>query len=254
MRLVEDVDLAAPAHRRVGDALAQLADVVDRVVRGRVHLDHVERGGARDRHARVALAARLDRGPVLAVQARREDLRHRGLARAARAHEQVGVVHLAALDGVAQRAHDRLLADHVGERARAVPAVQGPLLLAVAAPAVRHRRLSLPTPVRAARRRPRAPALERIASALVSASHQAPRATRLARRAAGDRRRGRAAAADQRRRLRQLRHPLRARLGRAARARRDARLRRPDRAHPPPAGRAARRWCSRRSARARSRT
>ena len=47
VRLVEDVDLAAPADGRVGDALAQLADVVDRVVRRGVHLDHVERGGAR---------------------------------------------------------------------------------------------------------------------------------------------------------------------------------------------------------------
>jgi hypothetical protein len=40
--LIEDVHLAAPAHGRVGDALAQLADVVDGVVRGRIHLDHVE--------------------------------------------------------------------------------------------------------------------------------------------------------------------------------------------------------------------
>ena len=61
VRLVEDVDLAPPAHRRVGDALAQLADVVDRVVRRGVHLDHVQRGRARDRHARVAAPARLDR-------------------------------------------------------------------------------------------------------------------------------------------------------------------------------------------------
>ncbi len=39
------------------------------------------------------------------------------------------MVHLAALDRVAQRAHDRLLADDLGERARAMPAVQRPLLL-----------------------------------------------------------------------------------------------------------------------------
>ena len=95
--LVEDVDLAAPADRRVGDALAQLADVVDRVVRGGVHLDHVQRARPRDRHARVALAARLDRRPALAVQAGGEDLGHRGLAGAARADEQVGVVDLAPL-------------------------------------------------------------------------------------------------------------------------------------------------------------
>ena len=59
--LVEDVDLVAPGDRGVGDLLPQIADVVDRVVGRRVHLDHVQRGGARDRHARVALPARRRR-------------------------------------------------------------------------------------------------------------------------------------------------------------------------------------------------
>jgi hypothetical protein len=39
------------------------------------------------------------------------------------------VVHLAALNGVSQRAHDRLLADDLGEGAGTVPAVQRGLLL-----------------------------------------------------------------------------------------------------------------------------
>ena len=94
-----------PLTGREGDALAQLADVVDRVVRRGVHLDHVQRARLRDRAARLAVPARLDRRPALAVEARREDLRHRGLARPARADEQVGVVHAPPLDGVAQRAH-----------------------------------------------------------------------------------------------------------------------------------------------------
>ena len=126
MRLVEDVDLAAAADGRVGDALAQIADVVDGVVGGRVHLDHVERGGRGDRQARVAAPARLDGGALLAVQAGGEDLRHRGLAGAARADEQVGVVDLAPLDRVAQRPDDGLLADDVGEAAWAMAAVQRP--------------------------------------------------------------------------------------------------------------------------------
>ena len=95
VRLVEDVDLVAPGDRGVGHLLAQVADVVDRVVRRRVHLDHVERGGVGDRHARVALAARGDGRALDAVQARGEDLRHARLAGAARADEQVGVVDLA---------------------------------------------------------------------------------------------------------------------------------------------------------------
>ena len=70
------------------------------------------------------LAARLGGRPVLAVEAGGEDLRHARLAGSARADEQVGVVDLALLDRVAQRAHDVLLAHDVGERARAVAAVQ----------------------------------------------------------------------------------------------------------------------------------
>ena len=126
--LVEDVHLAAPTHRRERHPFAQLADVVDRVVRRRVHLDHVQRARRRDRAARFTLPARLDRRPALAVQARRQDLRHRRLAGPARADEQVRVVHPPALHRVAQRPHDRLLPDHVRERPRTVAPVQRRLL------------------------------------------------------------------------------------------------------------------------------
>ena len=101
--LVEDVDLAPPADGRVGDALTQLADVLDRVVRGGVHLEHVQRARPGDRHARLATPAGLGGGPFGAVQAGGEDLRHRGLAGAAGADEQVGVVNLVPLDRVAER-------------------------------------------------------------------------------------------------------------------------------------------------------
>ena len=94
VRLVQDVDLVLAGDGRVGDLLTQFADVVDRVVGCGVHLDHVERGRARDRDARVADATRRDRRPVDAVQAGREDLGHARLAGAARADEQVGVVDL----------------------------------------------------------------------------------------------------------------------------------------------------------------
>ena len=124
VRLVEDVDLRAPGDRRELHGLAQLADVVDRVVRRRVHLDDVQRRRVGDRDARLAAPAGLHRRPALAVQARREHLGHRRLARPARAHEQVGMVDLALLNGVAQGPHDMLLAHDVRERARAVAAVQ----------------------------------------------------------------------------------------------------------------------------------
>ena len=58
VRLVEDVDLPVARRGHVADPLAQVADVVDRAVRGGVHLDHVERGAGGDRDARLALPAR----------------------------------------------------------------------------------------------------------------------------------------------------------------------------------------------------
>src|SRR5256885_1155682 len=68
-----------------------------------------------NRHARLADAARRGGRALLAVQAGGEDLGHRGLAGAARADEQVGVVDLALLDRVGERADDVLLTDDVGE-------------------------------------------------------------------------------------------------------------------------------------------
>ena len=122
--LVEDVDLPAPGRRRVADPLAQVADVVDRAIRGGVHLDHVERAAGGDRQARLALAARAQGRAVDAVERAGEDLRQRGLAGATRADEQVGVVDAVALDRVREGAHHVLLADDLVEGLRAVAAVE----------------------------------------------------------------------------------------------------------------------------------
>ena len=124
VRLVEDVHLVTARYRRVRDLLAQIPDVVNRVVRRGVHLDHVEGGRVLDREAGLTLPARADGRPLLAVQARREDLGHARLAGAARADEQVGVVDLALADRVLQRAHDVLLTNDVGEGAGTVAAVE----------------------------------------------------------------------------------------------------------------------------------
>ena len=125
VRLVEDVDLVAALDRLQHDALADLADVVDPALRGRVHLDHVERGAVGDRAARVAGLVRRRRRPVLAVQRLGEDARERGLAGSARAGEEVGLADLLVRDRVLQRPGDRFLADDLVEVLRAVLAVQG---------------------------------------------------------------------------------------------------------------------------------
>ena len=70
------------------------------------------------------------RRAALGVQRLGEDARHRRLAGPARAREQVRLTHLVVLDGVPQRANDRLLPDDLREVERAVRAVEG-----------RHRRL-----------------------------------------------------------------------------------------------------------------
>ena len=124
VRLVEDVDLVAPLGRLQDHALADLADVVDPPLRRRIHLDHVERRAVRDRDARVADPVRFRRRTLHAVERLGEDARHRGLAGAARAGEEVGLAQLPELDRVAQRAHDRLLADDVVEVLRAVLPVE----------------------------------------------------------------------------------------------------------------------------------
>ena len=96
VRLVEDVDLVAarrPARRRRFSRRSRMSST-----------ELLEAASISITSSEVALAiathdsqhaARLDRRPVLAVQAGGEDLGHRRLAGPARADEQVGVVDLA---------------------------------------------------------------------------------------------------------------------------------------------------------------
>jgi hypothetical protein len=124
VRLVEYVDLPPADGRREADLLPQLADVVDRVVGGSIHLDHVERGRIGDGPAGLALAAWSHGRSIHAVERAREDLGNRGLARTARADEQVGVMNLALLDRIAERAHYVRLPDDLVEGLRPVTAVE----------------------------------------------------------------------------------------------------------------------------------
>ena len=115
---VDDVDAELAAGRREAGARDQVARIVDAAVRGAVDLDDVEVLAAEDRLAdRVALR---ERG--VPVEGAREDARHRGLADAARAAEEVGVGGAPRRDRVLERAGDRLLSDDLAEVARAVAA------------------------------------------------------------------------------------------------------------------------------------
>ncbi len=127
VRLVEDEDLETVARGREDGALAQVPGVVDAVVARSVDLDHIQgpAATASELHATGANAARGVGGAVRAVQAAGEDARGGGLAAAPRPREQVGVADPVAAQRGHQRLGDLLLPDHLAERLRTVPAVEG---------------------------------------------------------------------------------------------------------------------------------
>ena len=127
VRLVEDEDLVPVAGRREHGALAQVAGVVDAVVARRVDLDDVERAAAvaGQLDAAVALAARGVGRTLGTVEAAGQDARARRLAASAGSAEEVGVVHPIGAQRRAERIGHLRLADELGERLRAIAAVEG---------------------------------------------------------------------------------------------------------------------------------
>ena len=126
VRLVKNENLESVARGRKGGALTQVARVVDAVVACRVNFDDVHRAAASARELNAAWAGAA--GGVGwafgAVEAAGEDARRCGLAAAARAAEQIGVV-----DPVgAQCRHQRLghlrLADHFGKCLGPIAAIE----------------------------------------------------------------------------------------------------------------------------------
>src|SRR5690606_12159346 len=97
----------------------QVADVVDAGVRGGVDLQQVDVAAGIDRLAGLALAAGVAGRATLAVEALGEDARDRGLAHAAGAGEQEGVVDAAGIERVDQGADHVFLAHEFGETLRA---------------------------------------------------------------------------------------------------------------------------------------
>ena len=87
-----------------------------------VDLDDVDILAGIDGHAAIALAAGRRRRLVgrEAVERLGEDSRHRGLADAARAGEQIRMGDPAGLDGVLERLRNRVLPDHVVEGLRTI--------------------------------------------------------------------------------------------------------------------------------------
>ena len=120
VHFVDDVDLVAVSRGQILRRLAQGAHVVDAVVGSGVDLLDVDVVALRDLDARAALPARLGRGAFLAVERAGEDARGGRLPAAARAGEEEGVGHAAALERVRQGADDVLLPRQIGKALRAV--------------------------------------------------------------------------------------------------------------------------------------
>src|SRR5690606_11700689 len=127
VRLVDDVDLVPRVHRRKERALPQVTGVVDTTVGGGVDLDDVDTAAAvgGQRHARVALPARVRRGTFRTVQRPSQNPRAGGLPAAAWTAEQVGVVHPPVPQRLTQGFSDMLLAAYFSEGRGTVFAVQG---------------------------------------------------------------------------------------------------------------------------------
>ncbi len=121
VRFVDDEDLVAVARRPVADVLAQLAHFVDAAIGGRVDLDHVHASCRRRFRGNWRTRRRASRvGPLIAVQAARQNARDGGFAGAALARKNVAVRDALLRDGVFERGLDVFLADQLRKRLRPV--------------------------------------------------------------------------------------------------------------------------------------
>jgi len=115
MDFIDDEDLVPVAGGGVLDVLAQLADLPDAAVGGRVDLQNVDGVALGDLQAGGAGVARVGSGALVAVERLGQDAGRGCLADAPRAREQVGVGDPTEADGVLQGAGDGLLAHHLLE-------------------------------------------------------------------------------------------------------------------------------------------
>ena len=119
VHLVDQVDLEARAGGGVLHVVQQLAGVLHLGPRGGIDLQQVDAAPLGDLLAGTAAAAGLRTHPGLAVQALGKDARNGGLAHAAGAGEQVGVVQAVVIQGIYQRLTHMLLTDQFTESAGA---------------------------------------------------------------------------------------------------------------------------------------
>ena len=118
MHFVDQVNLEAPAARRILHVVQQLAGVFHLGTAGGVHFDQVDEAAFIDLPAYRAGATGPGADASFAVQALGDDPRDSGLAHPASAGKQVGMVQALAVQGIDQGLEHMGLTDHFAERAR----------------------------------------------------------------------------------------------------------------------------------------
>ena len=103
VHFVDHIDLEAAARRRVGRLFQQAGHVLDAAIRCGIQFDVVDEATAIDLRAGGTDAAGRRRDPGLAIERLGHDARDGGLADAARAGEQVGVMQPLLVERVRQR-------------------------------------------------------------------------------------------------------------------------------------------------------
>ncbi len=124
VHFVDDIYFIAASAGGVGGFVTQVADVVDAVVRGGVHLDHVENATIVDAAARLTHAAGVATVRIGAVDRLCKDFSTRGFARAAHPRKEVGMPDMTAGNLILQCGDDCLLPDNVGKAQRSPFAIQ----------------------------------------------------------------------------------------------------------------------------------
>ena len=125
VHLVDDVDLVLADRRQIGYLVAQVADVVNAVVRRGIHLDDVHDGAGVNALTNFTLAAGVGAGGVQTVNRLGKDLGAGRLAGAAGAGEQIRMADAPGRNLVLQGRDDGRLANHVRKALGTPFSIQG---------------------------------------------------------------------------------------------------------------------------------
>ena len=125
MHLVDDVDLVLADRRQIGHLVAQVADVVNAVVRRGIHLDDVHDGAGVNALTNFTLAAGVGAGGVQTVDRLGKDLGAGRLAGAAGTGEQIRMADAPGRNLVLQGRDDGRLANHVRKALGTPFSIQG---------------------------------------------------------------------------------------------------------------------------------